>query len=706
MPPFACFYSFECPPCIAAVRVHVPFLLFDSPSKRSRLDTGIDCNTPVRPTKPRPTNRKSDNTVTTMDLLSRFKKHNAQRAGKISSLTSNNEQQGQWKDPASLYAGYRSTDDNDDSYEDDNDSNSGSGSKHNWRDLSHDDADADDEASIQSIDASMDLSMSVDMHMHTCMNMQSSVDTGSSVLVGELAFENMSLVYSEDGTNNGTSRGGGGGHGSVRVLDTGSCCTASNISALSSQRSVGMDSTGSGSNLHMLMNVNKNGAAETSSTSINLLLLQDRHESDADDSCCISEVSSFYSPDLYFQPEQELGDMLDLDDNHNSFEQEPSETSNASDDYIFTDDGSRSPPVDRLLTEAESAALAISSSFIMQQQLEDEEAQEEKKQDHSDFIQSPSTWSSYNVARGRKAAKALLHLQHLRDTKNSNNISNSSSTHLVVADDTDTTTTEDGTVTTKQTQTTTSTTTKRSSSLLGRAVQSLRRKRYTPSSSPLDKQRVKKNVGSLLSSKTTNTSTTFLTLPPMSPSAVYARNTLVDFGSWEARVSAPTITTTSTADAEVHAVAVSEKLQERKQAKNPFCKNPCAVVEPVVVVKVTKLFLSDVTIPGFSRNEKDDDDNNKALESRTLADDMLQSLGLAGDDHARHCLQTLRARAGVIDDLESLCDPDADENDPHKDNVLPWMHIEGDLWMPHYEEYVLQTVHAFHRRLLVSCCEI
>jgi hypothetical protein len=126
--------------------------------------------------------------------------------------------------------------------------------------------------------------------------------------------------------------------------------------------------------------------------------------------------------------------------------------------------------------------------------------------------------------------------------------------------------------------------------------------------------------------------------------------------------------------------------------------DPCVVVTPTGV-KVTSLFSSGTpsnSPPSVSRQNNELD--TSALESpRTLADDMLQSLGLAGDDHARQCLQTLRARAGVIDDLDCLDEQCADD-DPS--NILPWMHIVDDVWMPHYEEYVFTTVHAFHRRLL------
>jgi hypothetical protein len=209
---------------------------------------------------------------------------------------------------------------------------------------------------------------------------------------------------------------------------------------------------------------------------------------------------------------------------------------------------------------------------------------------------------------------------------------------------------------------------------------------------------------SLLSSSSQNA--TALPDSAVSPSAVYARNALVDFGSWEARVvSRPTIATTSTAAKIVAAfitcttatakrASVSVPLPEEEEQDSLVM--PGTLVTPTGI-KVTSLFSSGTPSPPSVSCQNNNELDTSALESpRTLGDDMLQSLGLAGDDHARQCLQTLRARAGVIDDLE--CDQQGANEDPS--NVLPWMHIVDDVWMPHYEEYVFTTVHAFHRRLL------
>jgi hypothetical protein len=611
-----------------------------------------------------------------MDLLKRFKRTVKDQSHQ--SRTSNNNNHNdpslgggcQWKYPARLYYPIGDTRDDSDSSDNSNSSadiSTGTGAGDTSID-SHKDDDADDEASAQSFEA---------------LQFEASIEASAcSVLVGELAFANMSMVYSEDGENSTTSS------------------AVSNISALSSQHSLDgtMENTSTGfmkkETATPTPNQSSSSAAaydNANASGLNMLQLQDRHESD--DESLLSEASSIFSPDRYFQPQEEVAHANLVSDNDSNEEE-------TTDDYIFTDDKSDppSPPVQRL-TVAESAELAKSCSLIQPEQ------EEEKKEVDQCDLMPPETWSYYNSARGRKAAKVLT-----------------------PADAED----EDKTMQTPKTRShhnhrrpsshRTDSTDKRSSSMLGRAVQSLRRKRYTPSSSPLDYQhppKAKKQEDlavskSLLLSSSSSTSQKAVTLsdPAMSPSAVYARNALVDFGSWEARASRLTITTASAAatttaipttctTAKAKRSPLTVRIPE-EEGQDSFVK-PSTGVTPTgetkafnFAVKVTSLFSAGMPSPPQVSHENNELDYSALESPRTLADDMLQSLGLAGDDHARQCLQTLRARAGVIDDLE--CDQQDADEDPS--NVLPWMHIVDDIWMPHYEEYVFTTVRAFHRRLL------
>jgi hypothetical protein len=670
--------------------------LFETPSPFKRRP---DCLVTVSPDSTVSTSSENSTDTVTMDLLKRFKRtgkdqRRPSRTKNSSNNNSNNDQslggRGQWKDPARLYYPIGDTRDSDSSLSSDNDSNSsgisiGTGTYTDGSIDSHND-DADDEESVESFQA-LQFEVSLEASASASSLAQSSsavsVQSKSSVLVGELAFENMSMVYSEDEEGSTTS--------TVNV---------SNISALSSQQS--LDGLMERDNITGFMKMatptpNKSSSSATAANAkascLNMLQLQDRHESD--DDSLLSEVSSIFSPDRYFQPQEEVANTNDNDSN----EQE------TSDDYIFTDDKSDpTSPVGRL-SVLESAALARSSLLLPPEQQEEEK----KEQDRGDssLTMSPTTWSHYNSARGRKAAKALM--QNLRDNTNT------------PVDDGDTED-EDEKMQTPSRRTESTSTDKRSSSMLGRAVQSLRRKRYTPSSSPLDYQypsttnantqedvAVSKSLSSSSSQKAPA-----LPEPVVSPSAVYARNKLVDFGSWEARVSPPFITNTSAAattattpttrkTAKAKRAPVSVQLPEEKE------QEPRAVVTPTgerkatnFSVKVTSLLSSGETSPTLVSRWTDELDNSALESPRTLAEDMLQSLGLAGDDHARQCLQTLRSRAGVIDDLECLLASDQQGADKDPSHILPWMHIVADVWMPHYEEYVFSTVHAFHRRLLVS----
>ena len=56
-------------------------------------------------------------------------------------------------------------------------------------------------------------------------------------------------------------------------------------------------------------------------------------------------------------------------------------------------------------------------------------------------------------------------------------------------------------------------------------------------------------------------------------------------------------------------------------------------------------------------------------------------------------------RAGIIDDLHETL-PETDDLGGGGVPLLPWIHLFDQIWMPHYEEYVVRAVHAFSRRLM------
>ena len=67
------------------------------------------------------------------------------------------------------------------------------------------------------------------------------------------------------------------------------------------------------------------------------------------------------------------------------------------------------------------------------------------------------------------------------------------------------------------------------------------------------------------------------------------------------------------------------------------------------------------------------------LESRMTADTVATALSL-GDD-AQGLLEALRGRTGAIEMEE-----------PYGFDGLPYLHVAGDVWIPHYEEYVVKMV--------------
>ena len=76
------------------------------------------------------------------------------------------------------------------------------------------------------------------------------------------------------------------------------------------------------------------------------------------------------------------------------------------------------------------------------------------------------------------------------------------------------------------------------------------------------------------------------------------------------------------------------------------------------------------------------------LDCRLTADHVAVLLDV-GDD-AASLLHRLRGRAGAVE-----MEPAATTGDAKDTNGVPYLHLSGDVWIPHYEEYVVRSVEAF-----------
>ena len=153
------------------------------------------------------------------------------------------------------------------------------------------------------------------------------------------------------------------------------------------------------------------------------------------------------------------------------------------------------------------------------------------------------------------------------------------------------------------------------------------------------------------------------------------RNLLVDFGAWEAAVS--------------------------RQDKEEVClQDDNDDEKSVLFIKSVSLFVQDFVSskarppPPLSRLQPNlaTDVREGLLEPRTAAEDIASALDVA--EEGRQLLTRIRGRAGVIDDLE----PDLID-EVSRSERLPWIHLQDDVWMPHYEEYVIRSVHHFQQHL-------
>jgi hypothetical protein len=218
--------------------------------------------------------------------------------------------------------------------------------------------------------------------------------------------------------------------------------------------------------------------------------------------------------------------------------------------------------------------------------------------------------------------------------------------------------------------------------MLGRVVGGFVNKCFVESTSPLDQEIVTTSTKNVLPNKHRISDSAVQALSEgdqsymNSCSAVLTRNNIVDFGSWEA------------------ALKVNDYTQESKSRSSGEHTDS---EEHVVVAKAATLlvkdFIAESSISKMSTLREELEDPY-----RPTAEDVASALGIVYE--SRVLLDHVRGRAGIIDDLQSLNEPEPTQTSPPETTMIPWIHLYDALWMPHYEEYVVRAVHAFARLLL------
>jgi len=284
------------------------------------------------------------------------------------------------------------------------------------------------------------------------------------------------------------------------------------------------------------------------------------------------------------------------------------------------------------------------------------EAESAALNEDSSSVKTPTTWAHYNQERGRLLAQTLLKQSRPYDDYDS----------------------EEEEETPKQEQQRRRPRRggkkKRRTSFLGRAVQSLRfHKRRIKSSSPLD--------------KTVATAA----------SAVDTRNHLVDFGAWEARAGVIVSPTPKSCDDSVTSWKSTRSWKSTtsigsvmsfKRITTPIKKlfSPSKDSEQEETMSSSSVADDDLMDPAIPTIAA------QGLESRVSSEDIVLELGLGEDGY--RLLQALRGKAGMVD-LE-------EEDGSVEDRSIPLIHLLNDIWVPHYEEYVIRAVNAFMHFLLGS----
>lgn len=201
------------------------------------------------------------------------------------------------------------------------------------------------------------------------------------------------------------------------------------------------------------------------------------------------------------------------------------------------------------------------------------------------------------------------------------------------------------------------------------------KKLFTKSPSPLDFE-AKHKISSIAVKALSESSPQIL----LSPNTVLARNSLVEFGIWE------------------EAIAEREKSRSEgnkaNDGSNESVTNQNLTLEPTVPIRTISILARVLSIEnapnGQCRNEFDELTLYEMLdEKRKSSEEVSACLGI--EEEGSVLLDHMRAKAGIIEDLS---------DDACPAGTIPWLYLFDELWMPHYEEYVVRAVHAYSRKLI------
>lgn len=319
----------------------------------------------------------------------------------------------------------------------------------------------------------------------------------------------------------------------------------------------------------------------------------------------------------------------------------------------------------------------------------------DRKDDLSDI--SPATWENVNKERGRIVAHQLL--QPFR--RNSENGDTAS-----ISDDDCC----DSQLYCEMRRSSNG----RRPSLLGRVFRKNSKKRFTQSTSPLDALYIDSNkhrVSDLAVQALTDTNNN----KRLYSSAVLTRNALVDFGAWEAVLAKSNSHTNFSNRRHKSSSACCSVIHEDE--------DNCTAIQglegtshsssedddaSVLFIKTVSLTVQDFIFGKQQKSNKIPQVPKTTLpdlrdgldECRSTSEDVAAALNIT--EEGRVLLAHVRGRAGIIVDLEGDNEETTTTMGGGGTALVPWIHILDQIWMPHYEEYVVWAVHAFARRLAMT----
>ena len=163
------------------------------------------------------------------------------------------------------------------------------------------------------------------------------------------------------------------------------------------------------------------------------------------------------------------------------------------------------------------------------------------------------------------------------------------------------------------------------------------------------------------------------------------RNLLADFAEWESTLSRDNDAKKEACLDSTHLVVDESSDEENNEEKSVFFIKSVSLL--------AQDFVESTATPTPSMNQTLALDTRDGLfEPRITTEDIATALDLS--DEGRRLLTHIRGRAGVIDDPEQDL-PD----EVNGSGQLPWIHLQDNVWMPHYEEYVVRSVHRFQKQL-------